>query len=536
MPGLQSCPREILDIIIDHLVIIIGPRAVFLRPVSRAFDSSILDALCVRQVIDITDMYYISSAIRGRIAEVKSRSAEAAHLHYLSVIANVNQKLDAMTGETDEELLKQRHEAVAETVYHGISPYRAYDAKWEAQNLLSGAVIIGNLPIVKSILAGRPESSDSLPDVNGATPYFGRPLALAAGWGHVEIVRYLLDSGARSDTICGCHIFQGYSVTAGEDWDPKCGSSLLDAQFEINHPATAPSALRAAVLGGYRHIVRTLLLPEYRISASKVEYLAAIAAAARVDVDLIQIMFEAIGKSLSDYPWLGLKMMLNAVEYDRKDVVQMILDKGVVYVNTAAWGSISVPMYGTALQVAARMGNTKMMRFLLERGACVSLDVKPKWALQPIESAARCGQVEAVELLLDLGADPATALGHAADNGQIRVVKLLLDRYPDLVRSEGGDVGRLALLRALSIRNLAVVTLLAQRGVSFIERFQHGLGYYNRSLTDVIEERTWGTWVRKHLISLGVEITDCDGHEDLYPPRLRGIKVRECTWQWAGRY
>ena len=62
----------------------------------------------------------------------------------------------------------------------------------EALNLLSGAAIIGNLSVLESLL-GRSESSSASVDTNDVTPHFHSPLTLAAAWGHLDIVRYLLD-------------------------------------------------------------------------------------------------------------------------------------------------------------------------------------------------------------------------------------------------------------------------------------------------------------------------------------------------------
>ena len=68
------------------------------------------------------------------------------------------------------------------------------DDKMKAQNLLCGAIVAGDLVLVQSLLRG--SQSPTTVVVNKESPYFGRPLHLAAAWGHLEIVQYLLDSGA----------------------------------------------------------------------------------------------------------------------------------------------------------------------------------------------------------------------------------------------------------------------------------------------------------------------------------------------------
>jgi len=185
MVDLQAFPNEIFNYIIERLVIKIGiQKAVLLRTVNRSFNAAILEAICVSQVVDIYDpatpnlWRSMGSTLRGKVFVVKSLSTEATSKTHLSVIANVNLKLDTLAGESDEKTTKCRHESVAQAVglMHCVSRWgkEPVDAKLEAQNLLSGAIIIGSLPLVKSLLASK-ESSPALADVNGVTPYFGRP-------------------------------------------------------------------------------------------------------------------------------------------------------------------------------------------------------------------------------------------------------------------------------------------------------------------------------------------------------------------------
>ncbi|KAK8134904.1 F-box domain and ankyrin repeat protein [Apiospora sp. TS-2023a] len=214
MIKLQSFPCEVHDLIIEQLVIAIGIRkALLLRTVSRAFDAAILHAIVVRQAVDLYDPATprladrMCPALRGRIIAAKSRSATAMSAgvkSYVSVVSRVNQTLDGLIVEEDQELRRRRHEAIAGSVI----PVRDVDPKaddddddWEeeilnmvgrdppidqvqmeAQNLLSGAVIAGNLPLVESLLQQHPNQRfpSSLAGVNGTTPYFPTLLSLAA--------------------------------------------------------------------------------------------------------------------------------------------------------------------------------------------------------------------------------------------------------------------------------------------------------------------------------------------------------------------
>ena len=524
MIDLQAFPDDIFNRIIERLVIIIGiQKAVGLRTVNRLFNAAILEAICVSQVVDIYDpatpylVSYIASTLRSKIFVVKSRFANATSKSHLFVIANVNRTLDTVIGETQEELVKYRHESVAEMVsfMHSVSSWgdEPVDAKLEAQNLLSGAIIIGNLPVVKLLLASK-ESSPALAEINGATPYFGRPLTLAAARGHLEIVHYLLDCGARPD------MFSGHDRPGEDSQD----NELLQRVTRYRDPPA--SALCAAILGGYEDIAHLLLLPQYRISSTKFEYLRAILAGVRVGrLHLIQTLFKTIGKSPSDFPGLGNEMIREAIRYDRKEVVQMLLGNGV---DINAFPDRDIRKYRGTLHIAASLGNSSMVRFLIERGADVNFNNSGSLS---IEAAARCGQEEIVEMLLEQGADPVAALRSAAEGGQPRVIKLLLDKFADLPNRDEGNAGREALWKALAARNLMAITILVKGGVSLNE------GYEYPSLLPInLAKQGSGPWVVNHLISLGAQETDTIAFTDKYPVNIGGVLVSERTWEWVGKY
>ncbi|OAQ59215.1 F-box domain and ankyrin repeat protein [Pochonia chlamydosporia 170] len=539
MAQLRHCPSELLDLIIEYLILRIGiAKAVRLRNVGRAFNVAILDAIIVRQVVDSLDpatpslWWLMSSDLRAKIAVVKSCSTEVARTDGLFAIARVNQMLDKLTSETDENLLRKRHEAVAEVVNPCCSGYgspdKTYDAKLEAQNILSGAIIIGNMPVVKSLLTGSQDVPTPLVNVNGTTSYFGRPLVLAAGCGHIQVVRYLLNHGARPDIISGYSLHETEIDRENSDWEPALDTALLLASSGNRHPATAPSALRAAVLGGYIDIVRLLLLPEYRLSPSKMEYLAAIVAAARVSVDLIQMLVQAGERSFLDICGLGQEMIWEAIRYDRKDVVQMLLDTGAADVNQLAESYHS--RITCSLQYAASLGNIGMIRFLLERGANIHL---PEFAggHSPVEGAAISGHEEAVEILLEHGANPDEALRGAARGGEPRVVKWLLDRFPDLLHQENGDVGRRALFYAVGCRNLTSLTILVKHGAALNDGYA-----YPSELPINLAKDGFGSWVVRHLLSLGAEDTDTETLQEREFTGMGFIRTSERTWEWLGKY
>lgn len=100
-------------------------------------------------------------------------------------------------------------------------------------------------------------------------------------------------------------------------------------------------------------------------------------------------MFQIIGKSLSDFPGLGNEMLWEAIRCDRKELVQHLLDNGVD-IHAFPYPDIRLSNRGT-LSIAARYGNTSMIRFLIERGADVNFDGPNRDGSLPVEVAAECG-------------------------------------------------------------------------------------------------------------------------------------------------
>ncbi|KAI0106704.1 hypothetical protein F4814DRAFT_68218 [Daldinia grandis] len=199
-------PTIVFTLVIEYLVLTVGIyKAVRLRLVNTLFNSEILFAICNTQVVDIDDLatlcvsWTMPPSLKARILLHRSRSGKGNQDSYVTTIASVNKAIDLLIQHQTEEGQKKQHQIIAEAICT-MHPYsirrwqRAVKIKinMEAQNILSAAIVLGNLPLVKSLL----EAPDTLAKVNDETPYFGRPLQLAAVWGHLHIFRYLIDRGA----------------------------------------------------------------------------------------------------------------------------------------------------------------------------------------------------------------------------------------------------------------------------------------------------------------------------------------------------
>ena len=171
----------------------------------ESFQIAIEQAICVSQVVSVDDPAFLSPPalplpLLGRIFLTRSRSAGFEHHKHVSVIRSINQTLDALSNPSPHSQ-SQRHQRIAEaTVKHypnlylksGKGPLDSHaEGQLEHQNLVSGAIVLGDLPLLERLL-----SNGTTVDLNVISPYFGLPLTLAASYGHIPIVRRLLHMGA----------------------------------------------------------------------------------------------------------------------------------------------------------------------------------------------------------------------------------------------------------------------------------------------------------------------------------------------------
>ncbi|KAI1661543.1 ankyrin repeat-containing domain protein [Daldinia decipiens] len=544
MFDIGALPNEIFDLVIEHLIISIGIfRAFILRSVNKNFNSVILFAICNKQILDVDDpatpqlIYRMPITPKARILLVQSRSEKADRDDALFVIATVNQALDDLTQLTNEQQAKQ-HQMIAEAVAERYpieilnSSKRNDDSaktNSHAHNVLMGAIVIGNLPLVKTLL------EEQQADVNAINPYFGRPLGIAAVRGYLPIVRYLLDYGAdpcRDDD--------------GQHW----------CDFGIKPPICA---LGAAVRGGHDDVFQLLMKPEYSPSPTRAEYFRVILDGVKFGrLQFVQSLLQATGNQLSDYAEFGDTMFYTAVVNDQPDLVQMLLDSGVD-VN-AAFHDRKHRHYGQILSDAASRGNPRMVRILLDHGAYVGR-AENSWHYDksriPIGIAAKHGHEEVVDLIFAHSPNPEfleIAFIWAAKGGQAHLMNKLWEKdrqlhtkpWPRHMISppRNGDidlrrtVGLEALYEAIFAKSPAVISLLAERGVSLNEK---RLGRFLMVTAKFQSAR----WIADFMVSLGAEDVDINredvffdcAEETIGKPRMRaGVYITKQTWEWGSKH
>ncbi|GFN18713.1 hypothetical protein AtubIFM55763_007650 [Aspergillus tubingensis] len=172
--------------------------------------------------------------------------------------------------------------------------------------------------------------------------------------------------------------------------------------------------------------------------------------------------------ALIDYEGDGGNALYLAAENGHRDIVEFLVqnEASVNHVNR---------YHGTALTAAVSYGHLDIARLLLEKGAGAGINFRGESGETPLVAAASLRSPEAIQFLLDEGADSnqlgeyhRTPLTAAAFYGNIEAVQLLLNKGAD-VNQLGGDkigsplaaaayAGRLELMQLL-IANGAIINL-----------------------------------------------------------------------------
>ena len=457
----------------------------------------------------------MSPALRGRILLAKSQSHAPCEDRIISFIASINQELENLI-KPDESNHGRQHLLVAQAIATTFIR-DTEQISITPQATFCGAIVLGDSTLVQALLEKlRPDAID----VNSEEPLFGLPLHLAATWGHVARVDYLLARGADPRALSSqCH---------------EEGIKEFDHQTHLfagrSHLCRSPegSALRSAALAGNVEIVRILLKPGNRLSTTQVEYYNVLLASVRTGrLDLLQLLLDTAGKQISELPNNLVDLMFwDACFHDQEDVSRHLLDSGLD-VNTAIYQK---GRFSCGLSIAAAEGNIRMVRFLIDRRANVNAEYTPR--SQPVACAASNGYEDVVDLLLRHGADAAHALYAAAYGGQARMVRWLLNKKPALVSEPEASY---ALIQGIWLRNPSIITSLVNSGVSVNEPID------DDKYPIMLAKEYGGSWTVDVLLALGAEdrdIPSCaqEAEEMAGEDTKLGVCITKWTWEWVGRY
>ncbi len=362
---------------------------------------------------------------------------------------------------------------------------------------------LGDTDALEALLSEDPEALDS----REHDPMQTAPLHWAARFGHLEVVMFLVESGAWLDvpdggltfaadrglglTPLGWAAWKGhrdvvrYLIASGAEFDALSGAEL--------------SPLSLAAWMGHYHIVADLLdkgasisVPVHLVDLEETPlHYAADGGCVRSARLLIERGAPVDPKNLLEYPqpvlWVESRHQVDQPTRGPRYAETMVRDaygsgnRDRVELKQLAWvwkeldEEPGVRCYHTPLQRAARRGQTAVAFMLLEAGA----DPASGYYGTPLHWAAGAGHLDTTRLLLEHDADPGahrdilgTPLHWAAREGQTGTADVLLRHGADLEAGDGN--GRTPLHLAALYGQADFVGWATEAGASVHATDDHG--------------------------------------------------------------
>ncbi len=178
------------------------------------------------------------------------------------------------------------------------------------------------------------------------------------------------------------------------------------------------------------------------------------------DTKLMEVLITAGSAIEAPSELLGMRPIHLAVNSGDADTLRFLIGSGADVDSTTAEGE-------TALHVAVRLGNEKLVEVLIENSALIDRP-EPAEGFNPLHSASLQGQEEIVRLLIEAGADPEAR----TDTGQ---TPLMLATSLESVRNVGGFslmkyIAELGVdLDAADAAGLTALSQAAGRGGVYVE-------------------------------------------------------------------
>ena len=289
-------------------------------------------------------------------------------------------------------------------------------------------------------------------------------LMFAAAGGHLAVVLLLIDSRANARTLLGFYSYgydpDTYSYEYGPDtplmW-AAYGGHLEVVQVLLDDGAPSGSAAMAwAAYGGHLEVVQVLLENGGQISPR--------------ESGITALMFAAYGGQL--------------------EVVRFLLGNGAdIHVQTDEWLSVSSDVRNiysqgigpSALTLAIDQGQAEIVRLLLEHWMWeYSADGRDDYGRTALMFAAAAGDIEMAHLLLENGAPinhqtdiGTTALMYAAVEGHVEIARLLLENGALINRQT--NAGITALMYAVVEGHVEMARLLLENGAPINHQTDAGI-------------------------------------------------------------
>ena len=286
----------------------------------------------------------------------------------------------------------------------------------------------GGASLLSDAIRNRKDSIAQLLIRSRANPDFGgtdtNPLIMASQMAREDIVAALLTAGANPNIVS---TINEQPITAASR-HPRIVRMLIAAGADVNQAPNGETPLRRMIRGGHTDSARMLRSAGATEDGRRVHPFSEAAARGNIAIfDRQLASARAVEKE---------RALVAAAMAGQTEVARRLLDLGVsADARTEDW---------TAVEAALAVNDAAMRKLLLERGATAT-PADPATLGRDLIDAARRGDVAAVTMLVDAGADinwrgsgedAKPALFAAVEHDRVEVVRLLVSRGADVNRRE----------------------------------------------------------------------------------------------------
>lgn len=250
-------------------------------------------------------------------------------------------------------------------VFHLVSGYTAPRRSWEGVGMehnIFEAAVHGNIDALERCLQAGIGINSSSREREAWTP-----LVLAAGNGHLEMVKHLLEKGAEVNLAVARGEYAGWTGLMRASWGghPEVARFLIEHGADVNLAnGYGGTALMHAAIEGHPSVVRLLLTNGAVVDAEDNN---------------------------------GLTAMMLAAIAGTEETVRILLEHGAAVDHRAG----SMAGGGTALMMAAHEKHTRIVHILLDYGA--DPHVRNAYGLDALTIAQRAGTQTIIRMLEKAG-------------------------------------------------------------------------------------------------------------------------------------
>jgi uncharacterized protein len=449
--------------------------------------------------------------LRGRLIEIDAVDKKGNSALMLAVVAGKPRIVELLLEKGAHATLRNNSGVTAESMAERkelsdiMKVFREFEKEKGVTRKMMAAVDSGNPDAVKALLGKG--LSVNVQDRFGATP-----LIRAAAGGRTDVAKLLLERGAlindrdnKENTALilaaelGLKDMVVLLLNRGADPEMKnnAGLTALDTakhkgrsevmQILKEHDGLGKK-LVTAVQAGSLEQVKALLDRGSAIDRADSESAPTIVTAVRGgNADLVQLLLER-GANPSAKDTSGDTAMTVACGDCKLDMIKFLLTAraNATAKNNLGYSPVKIAWDlkidgkeacvaafdylktylsendpGYKLILAAELGNTKLLRELIDNGA--NVDTENELEETALMVASREGRTDAVKLLLQKGADTEGGLTRAVDGGHVEIAKLLLNA--------GAEIQPDALCRSATAGKIELAELLLEKGANVNESF-----------------------------------------------------------------